>query len=63
MADQAAVAAAQTLKTEIVRAGLLHDPAGMTDTDIDRIAAAATLLGTATGGSTLALLDAITANH
>ncbi|MFJ4915885.1 hypothetical protein [Streptomyces sp. NPDC088726] len=60
MADQAAADAARALRAEICRAGLLDDPAGMTDTDIGRIVAAARFLNAATGGNTRALLDAIT---
>lgn len=59
MTDTAAAAAA-ALKAEISRAGLLHDPAGLTDTDINRIHAAATQLHTETNGDPIKLLDAIT---
>lgn len=51
--------AATDLRSNLSAAGILHDPAGMTDTDIQNIADAAQQLHAATGGDTGRLLDAI----
>ncbi|MFF7631447.1 hypothetical protein [Streptomyces cyaneofuscatus] len=63
MTAQAAVTAADNLRRELTNAGAHHDPAGMTDTDITRITAAAHQLAAATGRNHDRLLHAITAAH
>ncbi|WP_327335891.1 hypothetical protein OG384_04455 [Streptomyces sp. NBC_01324] len=57
-----AQAAAANLRAELITAGILHDPTGMTDTDIQHIVDAAQQLHTATGGNTWDLIHAVT-NH
>ncbi|WP_331728820.1 hypothetical protein OG693_39485 (plasmid) [Streptomyces sp. NBC_01259] len=57
-----AAQAAANLRTELITAGILHDPAGMTDTDIQNITTAAQQLNTASGGNTWDLIHAVT-NH
>ncbi|MER5277785.1 hypothetical protein ABT025_18780 [Streptomyces sp. NPDC002809] len=54
-ADQAAA----QLRTTLIAAGILHDPAGMTDTEIQAATDAAHQLHTATNGDLGQLLDAI----
>ncbi|MEU8623278.1 hypothetical protein [Streptomyces sp. NPDC048669] len=59
MPSNDATKAATNLRSNLSAAGILHDPAGMTDTDIQNIANAAQQLHAATGGDTGQLLDAI----
>ncbi|MFJ1900503.1 hypothetical protein [Streptomyces sp. NPDC088115] len=57
-----ATQAAAALRRNLITAGILHDPAGMTDTDIQNITNAAQQLNTASGGNTWDLVHAVI-NH